>query len=291
MIFRLLGYIIAGLPDLIIDRAALFLSWILFSALRFRRKIVVENITRAYEKKLPREQINYIARLCYYHFLLTIFEFLSAIKKPLADNIKMLGKENFTRALEKKQGAFVLCCHLGNWEAQGAAISRFICPTKVLVKKIGLKSLNKFVEEVREKNGFLSIVRKNKGDGARTILRTLKENNAVGYVLDQYRPSEPFVPFFGHPARTNTGLAQLAHKLKTPIVPAFISRKAYRVHEVHILPELDLSQLDSNDVIYSMTKKMNQVLESMIDKAPEQYFWFHRRWKGKEDINSEIGLN
>ncbi|MBP9707097.1 MAG: lysophospholipid acyltransferase family protein [Oligoflexales bacterium] len=294
MIFRFFGYIIAGLPDLIIDRAALFLSWLLYSVLRFRRKLVVENITRAYGKKFSKKQIEHVARYCYYHFLLTIFEFLSAIKKPLVDNVKMIGLENFSNSLEKNQGAFVLCCHLGNWEAQGAAISRFICPTKVLVKKIGLKSLNKFIEDVREKNGFLSIIRKNKGDGARAILRALKEKNAVGYVLDQYRPTEPFVPFFGYPARTNTGLAQLVNKLKTPVVPAFILRKSYREHEVHILPELNLSQKESEDVIYSMTRIMNQALEAMIDHAPEQYFWFHRRWKGQEsnkEINSKLNTN
>ena len=39
----------------------------------------------------------------------------------------------------------------------------------------------------------------------------------------------------------------------------------------------------SKENIAAVTQKANAVLENMVRSAPEQWFWFHRRWKNDPD--------
>ena len=97
---------------------------------------------------------------------------------------------------------------MGNWEAMGAAWA-LVTPAHVLVKKVGSSSVDRFVSELRDRNGFLTVKRKKKGDGFSAIRDVLARGEIVGFVMDQARPGEPKLPFFGRPAKTNTSFAAI----------------------------------------------------------------------------------
>lgn len=97
--------------------------------------------------------------------------------------------------------------------------------------------------------------------------------------MDQSRPGEPRLPFFGKPAKTNTGLATIWRRTQAPILPAFIRRVDVNRHVVTILPPVCMSfKSDSEDMTVA-SAHFNEKMESMIRQAPEQYFWLHNRWK------------
>jgi KDO2-lipid IV(A) lauroyltransferase len=276
---RLLGAIIGRLSTDQAQAVARALAWFLFDICRLRRTLILQNIQRAFPHLTAEERLR-MGRTSVEHFCCTILEIFYSTRNDIIGQIDVVGGEYMQQALSKGQGVYVLCSHLGNWEAMGAKYTRDICPARVIVKKIGVKSVNRFVEEVRERNGFLSISRKKKGDGFRQILDTLQKNQIVGFVMDQARRGEPSLAFFGHPARTNTSFAAIWRRHPAPILPSFMVRHSFNRHTIHIWPPVEpQATSDTEADIITHSQLFNDVVERMVRFKPEQYFWMHDRWK------------
>ena len=43
--------------------------------------------------------------------------------------------------------------------------------------------------------------------------------------------------------------------------------------------EASFSEIDTNDSIHAIVQQYTSKIEETIRKKPEQYFWFHKRWK------------
>ena len=98
--------------------------------------------------------------------------------------------------------------------------------------------------------------------------------------MDQARPGEPKLPFFGHPAKTNTSFAAICRRFRAPIVPSFVLRQSFNRHVQYFLPEVSLEYTGDTDAdILKQSTEFNAVVETCIRRCPEQYFWLHNRWK------------
>ena len=95
-------------------------------------------------------------------------------------------------------------------------------------------------------------------------------------MIDQ-RVSEGILSnFFNKQALTTTIPAQLVKKYDIPIVPVFIERIGNIKYKVIIKKPVVFSKEHS---IIEITEKLNEILEKMIIKNPEQWIWSHNRWK------------
>lgn len=276
---KALGRLIRVLPDTVVTALARGLAWLFFDVLRVRRRLVLANIATAFPELEHKEQL---ARESYRHFLLTVFEFIAARPENVLETVSYEGAEHLS-AITPQQGGYILCCHSGNWEVLSAAVNREINPTRVIVKKLSNPGAERFLSEKRAAIGMDVIERKKSRDAVKAIRKAMGEGVLIGFVLDQARIGEPRLPFFTKTAKTNTSLALLADSYPGPIIPVWIERLAYRHHKVHILPPLQLPQLDpslpEDEVHNTRTIQFNRVLEDIIRKAPHQYFWLHNRWK------------
>lgn len=279
-LFRLTGKLLALLPEASLEPLARLAAVLTFDLLRLRRRIILGNLQIAFGNERDQAELIRLGRASVVHFFLTFLEFFRSVSVDIARDIVVQGRHHLDEALGEGRGAYVLCCHLGNWEAMGAGFTRDLCPARVLVKKVGSGSFNRFVEEVRDHNGFLWVRRREKGDGYREIRRVLEQGEVVGFVIDQARPGEPRLPFFGEPAKTNTSLAAIRGKIPAPVVPSFIVRRRPGHHTLYVLPALDLKTTgDGEKDILAHSQIFNEVVESMVRRYPEQYFWMHNRWK------------
>ena len=91
---------------------------------------------------------------------MNILEFLQKFKGGAGDSVMIDGQENLLGSLGDSRGCFILCIHMGSWEAMGGALTNKVRPSHVIVKKIAIASVNRFLEEVRQANNFLAIKRK-----------------------------------------------------------------------------------------------------------------------------------
>lgn len=278
-LLKLIAAFVSRLSDQGMERLARGMAFLAFDCLRLRRSLVLKNLKLAFPEKTAAERIS-IGRASIKNFALTALEFFRSQGTDIAARVEIRGMEHARAALEQGQGVYILCFHLGNWEAMGAAVTRMIAPAYVLVKKVGSSSVDRFVSELREKNGFLTVKRRKKGDGYTAIKEILGRNEIVGFVMDQARPGEPKLPFFGHPAKTNTSLAAIRQRVLAPVVPSFIVRTGPSQHVVEFFPEVQLEASgDPAEDIRSHSTRFNEIVEAYVRQAPEQYFWMHNRWK------------
>lgn len=279
-ILRILASFLSKRSDKTIDRFASFFTFLMFDVLRMRRGLAIENLKRVFKDQKSEDELTSIARLSVKNFFLTIFEFFRGYGTDITEGVSFKGEDHYLKALERGEGAYIVCCHLGNWEAMGAAISRKLTPTRVVVKRVGAPATDRFVRELRDHNGFTYIERRKKGDGVKGIMQALKSNESIGFVMDQYRPGEPRMDFFGHPARTNTSMAALWRRKRVPVLSSFAKRTGVSQHLVEFLPEVELKIMDDEETeIMENTKILSKEVEKMILKNPEQYLWIHKRWK------------
>ncbi|HYX31641.1 MAG TPA: lysophospholipid acyltransferase family protein [Oligoflexus sp.] len=271
---------LSRLPDRILVSLAHFITLIVFDGLRIRRSLMLRNIDTAFGSSKSAQEKEQIARQSIFNFILSIFETMISIRKPIAERIEVRGGEHLRAALAEGRGVYILCFHLGNWEAMGAKVTRAFKPAYVVVKKVGGKGTNRFVERLRFKNGFYWIRRERAGDGMRGIREVLDRGEIVGFVIDQARPGEPRLPFFGTPAKTNTSFAAIWARRPAPVVPGYMHRTAFGEHVMEFEPALNLVTSDNrSDDILQHSELFNRVVEGAVRKYPEHYFWLHNRWK------------
>ena len=95
-------------------------------------------------------------------------------------------------------------------------------------------------------------------------------------MIDQRLSEGKKINFFKKEALTTTLPAQLALKYNLDIVPIFIERKHNNSFEMVIYKALNISNFKSK---IEISKKLNEILENMIVKKPNQWIWTHNRWK------------
>ena len=278
-VLKAFSNLLGALSDAAAVRFARGLTVLAFDILRLRRQTVLDNLLIAFPTMPLAERIR-IGRESVVNFTLTILEFFRASRVDIAAHIDIDGDEHLRSALAQGKGVYILCFHMGNWEAMGAKINRVYVPAHVLVKRVGSGSVNRFVEELRAKIGFLTVRREKKGDGYRSIKDILARGEIVGFVIDQARPGEPRLPFFGHPAKTNTSLAAIWRKVPAPVVPSWIERHALGHHTIHFFPEVPMTTTDDAERdIMTHSTAFNEVVASHVRRRPDLYFWMHNRWK------------
>ena len=280
VILTVVARLFSFVPSRYLDSWASGLAFLFFDVFRLRRALVLKNLDIALGDVYELSERIDIGRESYKNFILTGFEFLRSKKHDIAAHVDVQGQHHIVEALKKNQGAYILCFHLGNWEAMGAHLTRRVAKVSVLVKRVGGKGVNRFVEELRLHNGFHWISRRKRGDGFKGIQEVLAKNELVGFVMDQARPGEPRLSFFGSPAKTNTSFAAIWRRQKAPIIPAYFHRKSPGHHVFEVQPELQLtctSDEEKDILVHSVL--FNKEAEKAIRKYPGHYFWLHDRWK------------
>jgi Kdo2-lipid IVA lauroyltransferase/acyltransferase len=263
-----------------LERWAQVLAVLSFDVFRFRRRLILHNLAIAFGSEKSAAERRQLGRASMKHFYLTVFEFLRAVDSEVLEGLEAEGVAIVQAALAEGAGAYLLICHLGNWEVMAGAGARFAAPTHALVKEISGGGANRLVDELRRKIGWTPIYRKPEGSALRAIRAALKRNELVAFMLDQARPGAPRIPFFGTPAKTLTSLAAIWRKYPAPIIPVSITRLAPTRHRVKAWPPLDVRNTDAPKAdVLAVTAACNRQLETMIRITPEQYFWLHNRWK------------
>jgi KDO2-lipid IV(A) lauroyltransferase len=123
-----------------------------------------------------------------------------------------------------------------------------------------------------------------KGGSGKRIMELLRENNLIGILSDQNvaHYEGVFVDFFGRTACTGVGLAVMAMRSGAPVLPAFMARQKSGKYKFIIKPTIEAICTDNyeNDLVVN-TQRFTKIIEEVIREYPDQYFWFHQRWKTK----------
>ncbi len=236
---------------------------------------------------MPEVEVHRIARESFENFALNLIDSWRSRRwthDHFREQIKLHGAGNMRQALEQGKGAFIVMAHLGNFELASQIVPLNFPNVAFLARPIRNRLVFDQLIAQRERTGAVCLGRTKV---APDILRALRKNGIVGILNDQYskRARGVFVPFFGKRASTSAGLATLALRSGTPILPLVIKHVGGERLEVHISPPLkfDLTG-DRKKDIEVITTVCNEALEPMIREQPEHYMWGHRRFRHSPDI-------
>jgi KDO2-lipid IV(A) lauroyltransferase len=204
----------------------------------------------------------------------------------LFENVE--GWDVVERLRARGRGLIMVTGHLGNWELGGAYIAARGVPLDVVVRRMANPLFDGYLTRTRSRLR-MAVVRDR--EAVRRTPRTLRAGGAVAFLTDQagLNLASTFVPFFGRPAKTPRGPAVFALRLDAPVVFGTALRLPsgrYRLSFEEIrVPESGDVDSDVDELVASYT----QILEKWVRRAPEQYFWQHRRWKRQpEDTPEEL---
>lgn len=181
---------------------------------------------------------------------------------------------------ERSTGVLILSGHFGNWELLVYAHGMRGYPVHMVHRAMANARVDRWLNELRGRAGTRMI---RKSQGAEGVLRALHDHGLLVLPIDQNstRGLGVFVDFFGVPASTNAGLARIALRADTPIIPAFIVREGRSArHRVHVLPILEIERTgDPVEDVRRNTARFTAVFEEMVRRHPEHWLWMHKRWK------------
>jgi KDO2-lipid IV(A) lauroyltransferase len=199
--------------------------------------------------------------------------------RAVLERARISGMENLERALARGRGAIVFSAHFGNWEWLPLLLSdRLGRPIHSVARPMDNPLIEAKVRAFREALGSRIIYKRG---SLRTILKRLAENEVVYLLIDQNAVAREavFVDFFGRPAATVATAAQLYLKKGVPLVPAFLHYEPDAV-VLEVLPEVGFSARGNDPAaVTRLTQELTRLIEAQVRRFPEQWLWFHDRWR------------
>jgi KDO2-lipid IV(A) lauroyltransferase len=199
----------------------------------------------------------------------------------LAPLIHVQGMEHLEAAAAGGRGVVLLSAHFPAVELSGSVLRS---GTRVRIAGLYRPSHNALVDEILMRSRSRAIEVQIPKDSMRQLLRTLARGYAVWYAPDQaYRGRfSALVTFFGVPAMTNTAITQIVRMSGAAVVPFFPRRRRDGSgYDVTISPALqDFPGADAA----ADAQRINHLLEAQVREVPEQYYWVHRRFKGRPGL-------
>lgn len=261
------------------------LYFILRYVVRYRLKVVKENIARSFPEKTDEEQMKIVNNF-YRHFVRQNIEslwFLFISEKEIKrrfvfDNIELL--ERF--ALEGRNMTAVIG-HYANWDWMASIplwSDKFFVGT--LYKRIKNGWFNRLFLRIRRRFGVYCIEMKQSLRGL-IELNNKDRANIVAYIADQNttrRNIHYWIDFLNQDTAVQSGWATIARKFDTAVLYLSITpiKKGYYIAHFETITEKP-KEMSEEELVKAYFKK----LERDIKKHPEFWLWSHRRWKHKRE--------
>jgi KDO2-lipid IV(A) lauroyltransferase len=206
--------------------------------------------------------------------LAELFHFLKRSRQEILRHLEIEGWEEVAAAKASGRSILILTGHCGNWELIGTALHEGGVPPAAVARPLEDAGLQQLLVDLRSHLGTTTIARGTRG-APRQLLEVLRGGGALAMLIDQdTKVDGVWVPFFGRPAFTPVGAAEIALRQKANVIPSFIERRPDGGHLVRFLPALDLPP-DPREATALMTAK----IEEQVRRRPEQWVWWHKRWR------------
>lgn len=280
------------LPVSSANRFADSIAWFLHRVLprrMTRYKVSSQNIRTAFGEETTDEDVDWMVHGMWRHLVRLIVEIIQIERRfRLSNTTRILDfhqREECVKAVLTGRPIVFLSGHFGNWEISVNTMGHFQFPLGVVARDLDNPWLHRWFLKFRESTGNSMISKR----GASTeLVAALEDGVNVSLLGDQDAGRRgQFVDFFGKPASTFKSIALLALQYDALVVvggswrlPDERQRDTHWIRFEMVTEDvIDSRDFDDADAIPRLTQAFTTALESMIRRAPEQYFWVHRRWK------------
>ena len=249
-----------------------------------RKKVMNANMLIAYPDSSGQWRKDMI-RKCYEHLGWTIAEILALQRDPsqVFHWVKKLHNDGMMqKLLAEKKGALFISGHLGNWEILSGWYAQYAKQhgheLHIVTQEMHDEDISQYIMEMREKNGEILLPKKL---SVQRYAHMLKAGMHLALLDDISGNPRMKVPFMGHQATNMPGPAVMALLSGVPVIPVAVYRTAPFEHEVEFLDPVKIPGRETNheDRVRLTIQAINDALEELVRKKPEQWFWLHKRWR------------
>ena len=242
----------------------------------FKSKIVIDKNLKIFNPDLTSDQKAIIINDMWRNYGMTFIEYihLDFYKKKL-NFVEIEGEEYLKKIIGSEKQVIFVSGHFSNFEIMSMEITKRKVKLATIYRPLNNYFLNPFMEYLRKKYVCSNQIKKGL-NGVRDAINFIKNGFSIALMIDQRVSEGEKINFFNKPALTTTLPAQLAIKYNLSIVPVFIERLKSNKFKITFHNEINSSLF--KDTI-DLSKKLNQILEKMITKKPNEWIWTHNRWK------------
>lgn len=260
------------------------LSWLAADVIRFRQKVIRDNLRGVYPD-ITEQQMQEMTRQMWYHLSLMVFEVIQAPRKIHDSNwrkyVTILDKKTITNYMIDYRPLVAVSGHFGNFEMAGYVTGLLGIPSYTVARTLDNPQLDRFVSEFRSRNGQQILPK----DGSAVAAQKVLDSGGILTILgDQHAGTKGcWINFLGRPAACHKAIALFTLSANAPMMVNYCRQLDQPLHfEIGCTGVADPLDLPENlrDVT-SLTQWYNDRMAEAIGKAPQQYWWLHRRWKEK----------
>ena len=257
----------------------------MFYIVRYRRKLVYQNMKDSFPEKSEKE-IRRMEKAFYHHFCDYIVETIKLLHisdKETRKRVKFHNTEALQEIVDNGGSCLMLLGHYGNWEF-GPSVTLWMRKGSVIFAQIYRPLKNKWFDrfflKLRGRYHSECIA---KQDTLRSILRYKSSGrpSITGFMADQ-TPSPAnihhWVNFLNHDTPVFTGVEKIAHKVGFSVFYFDVEKIKRGYYSVTIR---EISKNPKKTEEFEITNKYMEMMETTILRAPEYWLWTHNRWKHK----------
>ncbi|MFV2070935.1 MAG: lysophospholipid acyltransferase family protein [Pirellulales bacterium] len=284
LVVRVLIGTVQALPIDTCHRLAGGLATLFCGLLGIRRRIVDDNLRQAYPQLNAAER-RALAWEMWEHLFLMVAEVAHARRKIHITNwhrhVRFLREAEFARHLLARRPSVIVSGHFGNFELSGYFLGLFGFPTYSIARPLDNVYLNRFLDRFRGATGQYMLP---KNGSAQQVAVLLQQGATLALLGDQHAgPSGCWVDFYGRPASTHKAIALFALASDAPLLVSYCRRSGGPLlfeSGLEAVADPRSPQVQQMSVS-QLTQWYTDKLAAIIDRAPDQYWWLHRRWKGE----------
>ena len=148
----------------------------------------------------------------------------------------------------------------------------------VLFRPPNNKYVAKMLLKIRKK--FLPHIVPSTYGAAWQLNNALSNNQNIGILVDQKYSRGFLTSFFKQPVKTNPLAIKLADKFNCDLYPAICLRLPKGKYKIILYEKISLIK-DKNGMVdfKANCQLLNDIVEQWVRENPEQWMWFHNRWK------------
>ncbi len=258
------------------------IGWLAYHLDIRHRRIIRRNLAFVFPAR-SRHAIDRLALRVFQHFGTVVLESAQALVLPrrqFVRRIRIKGQDTLMSVLDQPRGCILFSGHLGNWElGLLAGAAHFNRTALTVAKPVKFELVHRLLTALRSRFGNRVVFKKG---ALRLMTRALREGQTLIMLIDQgvRRPESVEIRFMGKRTLASPAAAYLAFRCRVPVVPIFCLRALDGTYRLRILPPVAPRRTGAlRTDIQAFTQDLMATVETAVREHPEQWFWFHKRWK------------
>lgn len=281
-VFYALIWLLALLPLRVLYVFSDLFAFIAYYIVRYRRRVVRDNLTASFPDKSHRELMR-IERRFYRFFADLMIETIKQLHVPEKEMKRRVTFENLDlllRHANEGRSVMLMTAHYCNWEWTSVICLHLPENFKAypVYQQLNNKHFDRLMYTLRSRYGAVNV---EKEDLLRQMLTMRKSgvHGVFGMISDQSPAAQHIryrMDFLNQDTPVFLGTEQLSKKFNYPVYYLDIRRprRGYYHCSINTICENPQETAD-----YEITSAFMKILEKNIEGRPELWLWSHNRWK------------